>query len=276
MTTVLFACVHNAGRSQMAAGFFNALADPDSARAISAGTQPAGHVHPEVLGVMREVGIDLSHARPQRLTDELARSVQVLVTMGCGEACPFVPGVERVEWEIADPKGQPIERVRSIRDTIRVQVEQLIAKHAWGRSTPAERLRVLFLCTHNAARSQMAEALLRHLAGDHFEIFSAGLEPTDIHPLTLRVLEEHNVPTVGLRAKGVRELMGKVKVDYAIGVCDPTEVNCPRLFPFALNVLQWPFEDPVAAPAGIQLEVFRRVRDSIEIRLKQWRQQIGK
>jgi arsenate reductase len=139
-----------------------------------------------------------------------------------------------------------------------------------------EKLRVLFLCTHNAARSQIAEALLRHLAGDRFEVFSSGLEPTEIHPLTRRVLEEHNVPASGLRAKSVREFMGKVKIDYAIGVCDPAEMNCPRLFPFALNVSQWPFEDPVAAPAGSQLEVFRRVRDGIETRLKQWRQQIGK
>jgi arsenate reductase len=136
MQTVLFACVHNAGRSQMAEGFFNALADPNSARAVSAGTLPAGHVHPEVMEVMREAGVDLSQAIPRLLTDELARSVQVLVTMGCGEACPFVPGVERVEWEITDPKGQPIERVRSICDNVRVQVEQLIANHAWRRSTP--------------------------------------------------------------------------------------------------------------------------------------------
>jgi arsenate reductase (thioredoxin) len=135
MTTVLFACVHNAGRSQMAVGFFNELADPTLARAISAGTQPADHVHPEVLQVMREVGIDLSQVTPRLLADELARGVQVLVTMGCGEACPFVPGAERVEWEIPDPKGRPIERVRTIRDNLRADVEQLIASHGWQSST---------------------------------------------------------------------------------------------------------------------------------------------
>ncbi len=135
MTTVLFACVHNAGRSQMAAGLFNALADPAAAHAVSAGTQPARHVHPEVVAVMREVGIDLSGAVPTQLSDALVSGVQVLVTMGCGEACPFVTGTARIEWEIADPKGQPVERVRGIRGDIRARVEELIAAHGWQRPT---------------------------------------------------------------------------------------------------------------------------------------------
>lgn len=136
-----------------------------------------------------------------------------------------------------------------------------------------EKRRVLFLCTHNAARSQMAEALLRHIAGDRFEALSAGLEPTKIHPMTRAVLRERGIPTSALRAKGIREFMGKIKVDYAIAVCDAAELNCPRVFPFALMVLQWPFEDPAAAPAESQLETFRRVRDAIEARLEQWRQE---
>jgi arsenate reductase len=133
MTTVLFACVHNAGRSQMATGFFNALADPALAHGLSAGTQPAEHIHPEVLQVMREGGIDLGGATPALLTDAVAAGVQVLVTMGCGETCPFVPGVERIEWDISDPKGQPLERVRAIRDDLRARVGQLIATHGWQR-----------------------------------------------------------------------------------------------------------------------------------------------
>ncbi|MBI4518530.1 MAG: arsenate reductase ArsC [Deltaproteobacteria bacterium] len=134
MKTVIFACVHNAGRSQMAAGFFNRLADPTRARARSAGTQPAEHVHPEVVAVMRELGIDLSTAQPTRLTDELAAGAQLLVTMGCGESCPLVPGLRRQDWNLPDPKGQPIERVRTIRDEIRVRVEQLITAEGWGRA----------------------------------------------------------------------------------------------------------------------------------------------
>ena len=134
MTTVLFACVHNAGRSQMAAALFNLDADPAKARAISAGTQPGPHVHPEVLDAMRELGVDLSAVQPQRLTDDLAHQAQVLITMGCGDACPVVPGATRDDWPLEDPKGKPIERVREIRDEIRGRVRTLVDRGGWGRS----------------------------------------------------------------------------------------------------------------------------------------------
>jgi arsenate reductase len=131
MQTVLFACVHNAGRSQMAAAFFNSLADADVVRAVSAGTEPARQAHPEVVEAMREVGIDLSRVRPALLTPELAASAQLLVTMGCGEACPFIPGLRREDWALPDPKGQPPERVREIRDEIRARVGRLVAAQGW-------------------------------------------------------------------------------------------------------------------------------------------------
>lgn len=131
---VIFACVHNAGRSQMAAAFFNELAAPYKARAISAGTQPGEHVHPEVVAVMREVGIDLAQARPRLLTDELARDAQILITMGCGEACPHVPGLERQDWPLADPKGRSLSDVREIRDEIERRVATLIASRGVARS----------------------------------------------------------------------------------------------------------------------------------------------
>ena len=134
MKTVVFACVHNAGRSQMAAALFNQVVDPGRARALSAGTQPAEHVHPEVVAVMREVGIDLTAARPTRLTDELAAGAQLLVTMGCGESCPVVPGLRRQDWDLPDPKGQPVQRVRAIRDEIRARVERLVTAEGWQRS----------------------------------------------------------------------------------------------------------------------------------------------
>jgi arsenate reductase len=130
MKTVIFACVHNAGRSQMAAALFNALADPAKWRAISAGTNPGERVHPEVIAVMREEGIDLSDARPQKLTPELAGRAQLLVTMGCGDECPFVPGARRDDWPLEDPKGQSIDRVRAIRDEIRARVQALLAAEA--------------------------------------------------------------------------------------------------------------------------------------------------
>lgn len=133
MKTAIFACIHNAGRSQMAAAFFTALADPTRATALSAGTEPAERVHPEVVEVMREVGVDVSGARPTRLTDELARGASLLVTMGCGESCPLVPGLERLDWNLPDPKGLPLERVRAIRDDIRARVLELVRSRGWER-----------------------------------------------------------------------------------------------------------------------------------------------
>jgi arsenate reductase len=132
---VIFACVHSAGRSQMAAAFFNRLADPDKAQAVSAGTEPAERVHPEVVEAMREAGYDLSGARPSLLQKELAAPASLLVTMGCGEACPYVPGLRRQDWALDDPKGRDQDEVRRIRDDIRARVEKLVSEHGWSRAS---------------------------------------------------------------------------------------------------------------------------------------------
>ena len=132
MDRVIFACVHNAGRSQMAAAFFAAAADPSRAQAVSAGTQPGDHVHPVVRDVMREVGIDVSNNRPRRLTDDLSRNATLLITMGCGDECPYVPGLERDDWPLTDPKNQPIESVRKTRDDIRRRVDSLVESRLWA------------------------------------------------------------------------------------------------------------------------------------------------
>jgi arsenate reductase len=134
---VIFACVHNAGRSQMAAAWFKELADPAKAVAISAGTQPGPRVHPEVQEAMKEVGIDLAGAAPQLLTDSLAADAQLLITMGCGDACPYVPGLKRDDWPLEDPKGKPTPRVREIRDEIRARVEDLVRRQGWARGMRA-------------------------------------------------------------------------------------------------------------------------------------------
>ncbi|MSP61419.1 MAG: arsenate reductase ArsC [Myxococcales bacterium] len=128
MITVIFACVHNAGRSQMAAAFFNMIALPKVARALSAGTRPAAQVHSEVVEVMREEGVDLSRVHPQLLTPELLVGVEMLITMGCGEECPHMPGLAVEDWPLPDPRGQPIERVREIRDRIRRRVYALASR----------------------------------------------------------------------------------------------------------------------------------------------------
>jgi arsenate reductase len=138
MDRVVFACRHNAGRSQMAAAFFNALADGSRAHAVSAGTTPGDRVHPEVASAMGELGIDLSQATPQRLTAELAAGASLLVTMGCGEECPYVPGVEVQDWPLEDPKGKPVERVREIRDEVRRRVAELVEVRGWTRAAGSE------------------------------------------------------------------------------------------------------------------------------------------
>ena len=127
MIKVIFACVHNAGRSQMAAAFFNSIADPKLAHAISAGTKPIDRVHPEVVAAMNEVGIDLSRAVPQKLTAGLARDAHTLITMGCGDECPVVPGARRDDWPLPDPKGRGIDEVRRLRDEIERRVRSLVA-----------------------------------------------------------------------------------------------------------------------------------------------------
>jgi arsenate reductase len=126
MAHVLFVCLHNAGRSQMSEALFERAA-AGRHTAASAGTTPAERVHPEVAEVMRELGIDLTGHRPQLLTRELAGQADVVVTMGCGDECPFIPGKRYLDWELEDPKGRPVEEVRATRDEIARRVEELLA-----------------------------------------------------------------------------------------------------------------------------------------------------
>ncbi len=125
MAHVLFVCLHNAGRSQMSQALFERIA-AGRHTASSAGTTPAEHVHPEVIAVMDEDGIDLSGRVPQRLTSEMAEQADVVVTMGCGDQCPFIPGKRYVDWNLTDPRGQSIETVRCIRDDIALRVQELV------------------------------------------------------------------------------------------------------------------------------------------------------
>lgn len=139
MKRVVFACVHNAGRSQMAAAFFNASADPTRVRAESAGTHPAECVHPEVVSAMRELGLDLSQVRPRQLTSETIAGAVLLVTMGCGEHCPLAPGVERLDWPLRDPHRLAQPDVRAIRDEVRARVAALVESRGWEVPSPLGR-----------------------------------------------------------------------------------------------------------------------------------------
>jgi len=132
---------------------------------------------------------------------------------------------------------------------------------------------ILFLCTGNSARSQMAEAVLRHLAGDRFDVHSAGTEPKPVHPMTHRVMAELGIDSSGQRSKDLREYLGRVSINTAVVVCERAQQQCPRIYPFALETLYWPFDDPAAVPPTDperQLAEFRRVRDAIAARLREW------
>jgi arsenate reductase len=129
---VVFACVANAGRSQMAAALFNKLANPKRAHAVSAGTRPGQAVHRQVVAAMHEIDVDLSQARPQYLSSDVTNDAHIVITMGCGDECPLIPGVERDDWPMDDPTEQPVEVVRRIRDDIRNRVSELIKERRWA------------------------------------------------------------------------------------------------------------------------------------------------
>jgi len=127
VSTVLFVCLHNAGRSQMSQALFEQAA-AGRHHAMSAGTAPGERVHPEVVEVMRELGIDLADRTPQLLTRELAEQADVVITMGCGDQCPYIPGKRYLDWDLSDPKGRPIDEVRATRDEIASHVKQFLAE----------------------------------------------------------------------------------------------------------------------------------------------------
>ena len=131
---------------------------------------------------------------------------------------------------------------------------------------------ILFLCTGNSARSQMAEAFLRKHAGDRYEVLSAGTEPKGINPLTVRVMDEVGISLDGHRSKSLSEFLGKVRIHYAITVCERAEKSCPSVWPFCQERMFWPFDDPAAIDGSeeIRLKKFREVRDLIEAKVKEW------
>ena len=135
MAHVLFVCLHNAGRSQMSQSLFErAAAGRHTSESAGSIAEPGGRVHPEVVEVMNELGVDLSDRKPQRLTDDLAARADVLVTMGCGDTCPYFPGKRYIDWDLPDPKGRPIDEVRATRDDIARRVDDLVAELDRGES----------------------------------------------------------------------------------------------------------------------------------------------
>lgn len=136
----------------------------------------------------------------------------------------------------------------------------------------SEKKKVMFLCSHNSCRSQMGEALLRQHAGDQFEVFSSGLYPAEIHPMTLKVLDEAGIDTSPLKSESARDYLGRISLQHVIIVCSKAESECPSTWPGVSNRMYWPFDDPAAAEGTEEdrLVVFRRVRDEIEARIIKW------
>jgi len=283
---LLILCTGNSCRSQMAEGWVRHL-HGDAITVASAGTEPRDAVDPRAVRAMAEAGVDIAGHRPKRTDDpEIADATFDVAVTVCGdarEACPTVPNARRtVHVGFDDPPRlarlsrtdrEAMAHYRRVRDEVRAFAEAMPASL---EPRAPERPRVLFLCTGNTARSQMAEALLRHHAPGRFVASSAGFCPKEaVHPMTLRVLAEAGVDAAGLHPKPSGMFMAKVPVAVAITVCDAEAAErdgCPRVFPFVGRHLQWPFPDPAAVEGSEaeRLAAFRRVRDAVDARLRDW------
>ena len=234
---------------------------------------------------MAEAGVDISRQRSKSVAEVKDVPFDYVVTVcdHAHESCPLFPGKAKiVHVGFDDPprlardagtEEEALGHYRRVRDEIRAFVERL--PEALTGAVPAQKTRVLFLCTGNSCRSQMAEAFLRKYGGDLFEPHSAGLSPQPIHPLAVRVMEEVGLDIRSQRSKSVREYLGKMHFRYLITVCAQADRNCPTTFPGITARLFWPFEDPAQEQGSEEqkLAKFRQVRDQIEARIRAWMQQ---
>ena len=192
--TVLFLCTHNAGRSQIALGYFTHMAGEDAV-AWSGGSEPGHEINPSAIEAMAEVGIDITGEFPKPWTDEIVQAADVVITMGCGDACPIFPGKRYENWELPDPAGQSVDAVRPIRDDIEERVRRLldelgVAATLTMMCEPTDTPSVLFVCVKNGGKSQMAAGLMRSIAGDSVHVYSAGTQPgTSINSLSAQSLD---------------------------------------------------------------------------------------
>ncbi len=265
---VLILCTGNSARSQMAEGL---LRHDAGARfeVSSAGTQP-GYVRSEAIAVMKELGIDISQHRSKSVDVFTGQSFDYVLTVcdNANEKCPIYPANKmRLHHNFEDPasiEGTEDKRLAAFRD-VRNQIRAYLRHFPESEISQMNKKRVLFVCTGNSARSQMAEGLLRNMAGDEFEVFSAGTAPKGIHPKSIQVMNEAGIDISGQRSKSIDEFLGQ-PFDYVITACDRARQNCPVMpgsTPF-----HWGFDDPAEAPEESQTESFRRVRDEIKLRLR--------
>ena len=260
--SVLFVCVHNAGRSQMAAAFLRELAG-DRIEVRSAGSVPADQINPVAVEAMREEGVDIAAEQPKLLTTEAVQDSDVVITMGCGDTCPVFPGKRYEDWELDDPAGQGLEAVRPIRDEIRARIVQLVDEllGSMDERTPS----VLFVCVKNAGKSQMAAALMRQVAGGSIDVYSAGTAPGK----ALNALSAASVAEVGASMDGERpkpidpDLLRAVDRVVVIG----DEAVVEPVSGMVGTVETWAVDEP--SVRGIEGEErMRLVRDEIAERVR--------
>jgi arsenate reductase len=279
---ILFLCTGNSCRSQMAEGWARQLKG-DLIEPYSAGIETHG-LNPLAVKVMAKAGVDISGQRSKSLAEVVGVRFDYVVTV-CDHAhehCPLFPGNTKIiHVSFDDPprlasgaktEEDALVHYRRVRDEIRDFVQSLPQSLEGPQATATAKERVLFLCSQNSCRSQIAEAFLRRYAPERFEAFSAGLDPQPIHPLAIEVMKEVGSDISGQRSKSVREYMGKMHFHYLIVVCEQAQRNCPRIFPDTGVKLFWPFEDPAQAEGSPEekLAKFRQVRDLIEAKIKSW------
>jgi protein-tyrosine-phosphatase len=260
--SVLFVCVHNAGRSQMAAGWLRELAG-DWIEVRSAGSMPAEQINPIAVEAMAEVGIDIAAEQPKVLTTEAVQDSDVVITMGCGDACPFYPGKRYEDWKLDDPAGKGIEAVRPIRDEIRTRIEKLVDELLGpvDERVPS----VLFVCVKNGGKSQMAAALMRQVAGGSVDVHSAGTAPgTAINALSAASVAEVGASMAGERPKPIDpDLLRAVNRVVVIG----DEAVVEPVPGMTGTIETWTLDEPSAR--GIEGEErMRLVRDELAERVR--------
>lgn len=275
---VIFLCTGNSARSQLGEALLRHYAG-DTFEVHSAGLEPKG-INPFTTRVLAEVGLSTANQTSKSLKEYLGKMNFGYIITVCSDAderCPTTflsQGAHRLRWPFEDPAAvagddeTKLAAFRRIRDEIDARIRAWLAEQNI-RIKPT----VLFLCTGNSARSQLGEALLRHLAGDRFQVFSAGTHPKGVNPFTVRALRAIGIDASNHTSKTADEVVRVHAIDYLITVCGEADENCPPgLFPVRVARLHWPFDDPAAATGSDdeKLAVFARVRDEIEARLRAW------
>ena len=296
-TKVLFLCTHNSARSQIAEGLLRHLYG-DEYEVFSAGTNPT-QVNPLAIKVMAEIGIDISGQYSKSLDNFKEVDIDLVVSVcrsGSKINCaicssPIVMGrpelitsrlpraKDYLEHPFDDPsevEGTEEEKLVAFRRTRDEIKKWIIERFAYLSERALEKTKVIFLCTGNSARSQMAEAFLRKYAGNHFEVYSAGFEPRPIHPYTIKVMRELGYDLSGQHPKDLKQYLGKIHFGIVITVCEKAEEECPTI-PDVSTRLYWPFEDPAAFQGTEEekLAKFREIRDKINEKTKAWLKERG-